>query len=65
VITEDSITNFMQPTQLYTDFMESNIRNTVSFDWYWLNVEGFFEEVFKYGAEEGAMAYGPVWVGQK
>lgn len=65
VIVEDSIANFIEPSQLYMDIVESGIQNTLWFDWYWLNVEGFFEEVFKYGADEGAMAYGPVWVGQK
>ena len=30
---------------------------------YWLNVEGFFEDKFKYGSSKGS-SYGPVWYGQ-
>ena len=66
VIYKDSLSDFMEPTQLLKDYHESGLGSKwfAWFDWYWLNVEGFFEDTFKYGAKEGAKAYGPVWEGQ-
>lgn len=66
VIYKDSLADFMEPTQLLKDYHESGLGSKwfAWFDWYWLNVEGFFEDTFKYGAKEGAKAYGPVWEGQ-
>ena len=49
----ENLGDIMEPNQLYTDIVEAGISNTQGFDWYWLNVEGFFEDVFLYGANEG------------
>lgn len=64
---EANMSDLIVPNQLWQDYMDSGIRDTVGYDWYWLNMEGFFEDVFKYGAsrEHGSESYGPVWVGQK
>jgi Asp-tRNA(Asn)/Glu-tRNA(Gln) amidotransferase A subunit family amidase len=63
VMVKESLSEVMTGNQLYNDTVAAGIANTQGFDWYWLNIEGFFEKVFKYGSAEG-MAYGPVWVGQ-
>jgi len=62
VTTYESTSDIMTPDQLYEDMNEVGVRNTQGFDWYWLNVEGFFETVFKYGGgdEKGPfMSPGP------
>lgn len=66
VITKESLSEFMTPTQLLKDYEESGIGSKwfAWFDWYWLNVEGFFEKVFLYGGKNGATSYGPVLEGQ-
>jgi hypothetical protein len=63
VITYDSLGEIMEPNQLYTDMNDAGVSSTQGYDWYWLNVEGFFEQLFLYGADQSP-AYGPVWVGQ-
>ena len=65
VITKDNLEDFMEPTQLLKDYTSSGIGSKwfAWFDWYWLNVEGFFETVFGYGGEDYPV-YGPVWEGQ-
>lgn len=63
VNTYDSLGELMEPNQLYTDMNDAGVSSTQGFDWYWLNVEGFFEQLFLYGADQSP-AYGPVWVGQ-
>lgn len=59
---------FPEKPQLLVDYEESKIGSKwfAWFDWYWLNVEGFFESVFMYGGgdEAKAKAYGPVFEGQ-
>lgn len=66
VMVEDDLANFLTPTQLYNDYQASSLGrggSFQSFDWYYLNVEGFFESIFRYGGSD-AMSYGPVWQGQ-
>ena len=59
---------FPEKPQLLVDYEESKIGSKwfAWFDWYWLNVEGFFESVFMYGGGDDAKAkaYGPVFEGQ-
>lgn len=66
VIVKEELADFMEPTQLLNDYHTSGIGSKWFgwFDWYYLNVEGFFETVFKYGGKEDAVDYGPVWEGQ-
>lgn len=65
VIMKDALEDFMEPTQLLMDYKASGIGSKwfAWFDWYWLNVEGFFEEKFNYGGSD-SITYGPVWEGQ-
>jgi Asp-tRNA(Asn)/Glu-tRNA(Gln) amidotransferase A subunit family amidase len=63
VIVKDDLSELMTGNRLYNDTVAAGIASTQGFDWYWLNIEGFFETVFKYGSDAG-MSYGPVWVGQ-
>jgi hypothetical protein len=67
VIVKASLADFMEPTQLLKDYEASGIGSKWFgwFDWYWLNVEGFFENAFLYGGKTDiSLAYGPVWEGQ-
>jgi len=66
VTEETDLANFVTPTQLYEDYLSSGMTSGgsfQSFDWYYLNVEGFFESIFKYGGTD-SVSYGPVWQGQ-
>jgi hypothetical protein len=63
VIIKDDLSEVMTGSQLYNDTVAAGVKGTQGFDWYWLNIEGFFETVFKYGSDAG-ISYGPVWVGQ-
>eukprot|EP00977_Amphora_coffeiformis_P002492 scaffold464_cov181-Amphora_coffeaeformis.AAC.30 len=65
----ENMADLMVPTQLYLDWAEAGFGNTLWWDWYFLNVESFFEGVFMYGgaaAPDGTpqVTYGPVWRGQ-
>lgn len=64
ILIKPALEDFMEPTQLLKDYKESGIGSKwfAWFDWYWLNVEGFFESIFNYGGE--GITYGPVWEGQ-
>lgn len=65
VVQKPALEDFMEPTQLLKDYQASGVGSKwfAWFDWYWLNVEGFFESVFDYGGKNGT-TYGPVWEGQ-
>jgi len=52
----EDLSEIMEPNQLYSDIVEAGVSNTQGFDWYWLNVEGFFENVFRYGDKESGMS---------
>jgi len=65
VIEKAHLSEFFTKPQLLLDYEEAGVGNEWFgwWDWYWLNVEGFFEDKFKYGSSEGS-SYGPVWYGQ-
>jgi len=67
VTVRDAMSDLMTGTQLYNDMQQVGVSNTQGFDWYWLNVEGFFETVFKYGGRDTSgpfLSAGPEWVRQ-
>ena len=59
VVEKESLSDFLTPTQLLLDYTSAGIGSKwfAWFDWYWLNVEGFFESTFLYGGE-GSLTYG-------
>lgn len=60
VIEKAHLSEFFTKPQLLLDYEEAGVGNEWFgwWDWYWLNVEGFFEDKFKYGSSEGS-SYGP------
>ena len=64
VIEKAHLSEFFTKPQLLLDYEEAGVGNEWFgwWDWYWLNVEGFFEDKFKYGSSKGT-SYGP-WLGR-